>query len=334
MKMTKEIYGQFLLNSQINYTCTYLSEHLEEITHDNVQYFLRTTKLSPRIVWKQVRKEIVLSPRGYVIFDDTVLDKSYSNKINLVRRQYSGNVHGVIKGIGVVNCLYYNPELERHWMIDFRIFAPETDGKSKLQHVLDMLSLLETRKIDYLTVLMDSWYASTEVFKYILGKEKIFYCPLKSNRKVDDSGGKENYKQIQECFWTDRDIAEGKLVKVQKMPMDTYFKLFRVLVTTTRTDYIATNDITQQDTETAKEQSSIRWQVEQLHREEKQITGIQNCQCRLSQSQKNHIAIAALVWNRLKVYAYQTQQSVYKLKRGLLEEYMKNQMKNPTYVFA
>ena len=43
------------------------------------------------------------------MFDDTVLDKDSSFKIELVRKQYSGNAHGLIKGIGVVNCVYVNP---------------------------------------------------------------------------------------------------------------------------------------------------------------------------------------------------------------------------------
>jgi hypothetical protein len=37
---------------------------------------------------------------GYLIFDDTVLDKRYSEDIELTRRQYSGNEHRVIRGIG------------------------------------------------------------------------------------------------------------------------------------------------------------------------------------------------------------------------------------------
>ncbi|MBQ32001.1 MAG: transposase, partial [Deltaproteobacteria bacterium] len=46
------------------------------------------------------------SEAGYVVFDDTVLDKSHSKHIDLVRRQYSGNAKSVIRGIGVVNCVY------------------------------------------------------------------------------------------------------------------------------------------------------------------------------------------------------------------------------------
>jgi hypothetical protein len=49
------------------------------------------------------------------------MDKSHSFKIDGVQKQYSGNAHGIIKGIGVVNLLYYNPKLNRYWLVDFRI---------------------------------------------------------------------------------------------------------------------------------------------------------------------------------------------------------------------
>ncbi len=48
-----------------------------------------------------VRKELVLSEDGYILFDDTVLDKNHSFAIELVRRQWSGNAKKVIKGIGL-----------------------------------------------------------------------------------------------------------------------------------------------------------------------------------------------------------------------------------------
>lgn len=334
MKVTLDLYGQFLLSSQINYTCTFLADHLEGLTHDNVQYFLRSKRFSPRQIWQRLKHEIVLSSKGYIIFDDTVLDKSHSHKIELVRLQYSGNAHGLIKGIGIVNCVYFNPDTEQFWLMDYRIFSPDTDGKTKLNHVSDMLESLKKRNISYLYLLMDSWYATSDLFKYAIKEQKIFYCPIKSNRKIDDSGGKEPYKQAFETSFTNEEVKSGKLIKVFKMPMDTYFKLFRVLVSTTRTDYIITNDIAQNSTEAAEEKSSFRWKVEQLHREEKQITGIQNCQCRLQRSQRNHIAIASLVWISFKKIAYQTKQTVYSLKNSLLDDYLIQQMKHASITFA
>jgi hypothetical protein len=38
--------------------------------------------------------------------------------------------------------------------------------------------------------------------------------------------------------------------------------------------------------------------VEQVHRELKQTKGIERCQCRKGQSQRNHIACCILVWHR------------------------------------
>jgi len=105
--------------------------------------------VAPRQLWQQVRAEVVLSARGYVVFDDTVLDKHHSRRVELVRRQYSGNAHGIIVGIGLVNCLYINPETEQFWLIDYRLFAPQTDGKIKLDHVTDMLTQLDPRGITY-----------------------------------------------------------------------------------------------------------------------------------------------------------------------------------------
>jgi hypothetical protein len=334
LKATLELYGQFLLSSQINYTCTYLAEHFEPLTHDNVQYFLKSSHFSPRHIWQRIKKEIILSPRGYIIFDDTVLDKSHSHKIELVRRQYSGNAHGLVKGIGVVNCVYYNPDTDQYWLVDYRIFAPEHDGKTKLDHVTEMLESLKRRNISYLYLLMDSWYATNDLFKYAIKEQKLFYCPIKSNRKVDDSGGKQPYRQAFDTSFTDEEVKSGKVVKVFKMPMDTLFKLFRVLVSTTRTDYIITNDMAQNSTDAAEKESSIRWKVEQLHREEKQLTGIENCQCRLQRSQRNHIAIASMVWLTFKKVAYQTQKSVYNLKKSLLDEYMIQQLNQSTISFA
>lgn len=155
-----------------------------------------------------------------------------------------------------------------------------------------------------------------------------------TRRKVDDTGGQQPYQPVSYLSWWAQDVKEGKRIKVHKMPQDTYFKLFRVLVSPHRTDYIVTNDLTQQDTEAAEEKSGIRWRVEQFHREDKQITGVECCQCRLARSQRNHIALAALTWVRFKQLAYQTKKTVYQLKQGLLDDYMRQQLVKPTLAFA
>lgn len=334
MKVTAQLYGQFLVGSQVNYTGTYLADHLDGLTHDNVRYFLKTKRFTPRQLWQQVRPQVVLSPRGYVLFDDTVLDKHHSRRIELVRRQYSGNAHGVIAGIGLVNCVYVNPETNQFWLIDYRLFAPDDDGKTKLDHVADMLAQLAPRGIPYRTVLMDSWYATTKLFKWLLEAGKTFYCPLKNNRLVDDSDDQQPYQPVGCLCWSNEEVVQGKVLKVKGMPKDCKLKLFRVLVSTHRTDYLVTNEAEPCDTAAAEQESSVRWTIEQFHRELKQLTGVQACQCRLARSQRNHIALAVRAWTCLKQAAYHTKKTVYQLKQGFLDEYMRHELRQPTLAFA
>ncbi len=128
------------MSSQVNYTGTYLTDHLDGLTHDNVRCFLKTKRFTPRQRWPQVRPEVVLSTRGYVLSGDAVPDKHHSRRIELVRRQYSGNAHGVRAGTGPVTCVYANPETDQFWLIAYRHFAPDVDGKTKLAHVAEMLA--------------------------------------------------------------------------------------------------------------------------------------------------------------------------------------------------
>ena len=56
----------------------------------------------------------------------------------------------------------------------------------------------------------------------------------------------------------------------------------------------------------------------------------EKCQCRLARIVRNHIGCAFLVWIRLAQVAQQTSQSIYQVKYGLLTQYLKQQLKNPT----
>lgn len=239
MKTTRQLYCQYLISSQINYTCTNLAEHFENLDHNSIYRYLKTEKLTPRVLWEKVRDHIIYSAAGAIIFDDTVLDKSYSFAIEGVRRQYSGNEHAIIKGIGLVTCVYYNPEIDRFWVLDYRLFDPERDGKSKLDHVSEMLDSLEFRAARFQFVLMDSWYATVSLMTRLIKQEKIFYCPLKKNRLVDDSNGEKSYTAVENLSWTTDEIQHGKIVKVNKFAAATHLKMFRVTVSTNRTDYIA-----------------------------------------------------------------------------------------------
>lgn len=335
MKTTRQIYCQYLLSTQTNYTCTNLSEHIDGLDENSIYRFLTNIKLKPSLIWEKAKGAIQLSNYGYIIFDDTVIDKNTSFKIDGVRKQYSGNAHGIIKGIGVVTCLYYNPEVDRYWLIDYRVFDPDKDGKSKLVHVQDMLKLIQFRQIIYSTVLMDSWYATTAMMMLIdKTYGKTYYCPIKTNRLVDDSGEEKRYfKQIQELSWNKKELREGKIIKIRGFANTYLHKLFRVIISTDKIEYIITNDLTQDSTDDTQKESAIRWKIEQLHREVKQNTGADKCQCRNNRSQRNHICCALLVWHCLSQKAREIKSNIYQVKKSLLDDYLIQELRNPRVVF-
>jgi len=329
-KVTRLDYCQFLLVSQSNYTLTYFADHHPRFSHDAVKRYLETEKLTGRMVWEQVRGQVVRSANGYLAFDDTVLDHNSAAKIELVRRQYSGNAHAVIKGIGVVTCVYINPELDQFWIIDYRIYAPAHDGKSKLDHVREMLTNAHLDKqLPFRGVLMDSWYAERKLMLHIERLNKVYYCPLKVNRQVDETGGECGYQRVDSLTWTDDAAQHGKTVHLKDFPKGHQVKLFRLVLSSQRTDYIVTNDLAQDSTQAVQEVCGLRWKIEQFHRETKQTTGIEGCQCRLARIQRNHIACAILVWVRLKQVAHDTATTIYQLKHGLLDDYLRAQLRSP-----
>ena len=117
-RFTRLDYCQFLISAQVNYALTHFAEHAKKWSHDTINRYLRGQKITPRLVWEKVQDQLKPCDEGYLLFDDTVLDKRHARQIETVRRQWSGNAHGVIRGIGVVNCVYVNPETDQFWVID------------------------------------------------------------------------------------------------------------------------------------------------------------------------------------------------------------------------
>ena len=92
---------------------------------------------------------------------------------------------------------------------------------------------------------MDSWYATQRLMALIDNLGKIYYCPLKSNRLVDDTGGIEKYKKAQDLNWNETEKFSGKRIKIKGFPRDKKVKIFWVTVSAKRTEYIVTNNLNQ-----------------------------------------------------------------------------------------
>jgi hypothetical protein len=218
---------------------------------------------------------------GVIVADETVLNKSRRQKIELVRWQYSGTEHDTVRGIGLLNFLWVH---EGHEVcpMDFRIWEPQEDGYTKNDHFREMLKAAKRREVKPEAVIADSWYSSLNNVKCIRDFGWIWVMGLKKNRIVNRGENLENL-----------DIPdEGLRVHLRGYG---WIYVFRFVASNGRTDYYGTNmeSPTRQEVETLMRK---RWEIEVFHRELKQTCGLQHCQSRTGRAQRNHVGFSVLSW--------------------------------------
>ena len=116
-------------------------------------------------------------------------------------------------------------------LIDYRIYDPDNDGKTKLEHAQDMLiNAVHHKQLSFQSVLMDTWYATKKIMLLIESLNKQYYCPLKNNRQVDDSVNLQSYQRVDSLEWSNEELDQGKAIKIKGFPKQHKVKLFRVAV--------------------------------------------------------------------------------------------------------
>ncbi len=326
--ITKKQYVEYLLSTPKNCTCTYLAEHLEGVSHDVVNDLLRHRRFMPREVWRLVKDRIEDSRDAFLIVDDSVHDKRYSRFIELVRAQYSGNEHRVVSGIGVVSLVHSSGKDRDFYPIDYRVYAPEVDGKTKNDHLQEMfVKAIDQKHLKARTIVFDAWYASAANLKLIHRRKWTFFTTLKSNRLVS-LRKEQGYIHLAEIDWTPERLSQGIVVKLKEVPFKV--RLFKLVAPDGDIDWVITNDLDETVTaQVAEDTSDVRWQVEELHRGLKQLTGSERCQCRVGRAQRNHLACCYHAWISLKVKAKELGQTMYELRSSLFSAYLRAELPHP-----
>jgi len=324
--ITKRTYVEYLISTPVNYTCSNLAKHLEEVSHDAVTDYLGRDQLKARHVWELARQLIKDSPNAYLIVDDSVQDKRHSRQIELVKHQYSGNEHEVVRGMGVVNLVHSDGQ--NYYPIDYRIYAPDADGKTQNDHFREMLlNAFHEKQLQAHTLLFDTWYASEDNLKLIHRMNKVFVTHLKANRLVSlrPKGG---YMAMEDLEWSHLDLQNDIGVKLKKIPF--LVRLFKIVATNGDIDWVITNDRSSTiKAQVVQDADDVRWQIEQLHCELKQLTGSEKCECRLQRSQRNHLACCYHAWFSLKVKAEELGKTLYAIKHDLLYEFLRAELRDP-----
>ena len=114
MKDRLDLYSDFLLASFSLATATGLSKLLDgEISHDAITRLLRENDFGSRELWKKV-KSIVRQyegPEAVLIFDDTIIEKPYTDENELICWHWDHSKERSVKGIGLLSSFYHSNEL-------------------------------------------------------------------------------------------------------------------------------------------------------------------------------------------------------------------------------
>ncbi|KAA1015112.1 hypothetical protein FVF58_04095 [Paraburkholderia panacisoli] len=228
----------------------------------------------------------------------------------------------------VVELVAASPLTQEHWVIDYRIYDPDSDGKTKLDHVREMLTnLVHHKRVPFRRVLMDTWYAARELMLFIESLPKIYYsfCPRRANRQVHDSGATSPYQRIDSREWDVGALAHGKTIKIKVFPKHHKVKLFRVEGSTHRTDHL-----TQDSSLATHNACGLRWKIEQFHREAKQLTGIERSNVAKPASSAITLPAPYSCGFGLLRDCQTDLSDSHQVKHQILDDFLRQQLKNPS----
>ena len=57
----------------------------------------------------------------------------HNDNIVVMNIKYLRSISCEFRGIGIVNCIYFNPQNKQLWIIDSSIYDPDTDKKTKIE---------------------------------------------------------------------------------------------------------------------------------------------------------------------------------------------------------
>lgn len=285
-------YSKALLQAPWRFTLVYLSS-LSATSHD----FL-TRGLQKKYSWKQLL-EIFLSNQllaeGYLIIDETDIDKSFAEKIQGLSWIFSHRKNKYIYGYHVVVIAWTNTKVTIP--LAWKIYRKDS-GKTKIDLAMELITYcLFTLKIQPHAWLFDSFYASERLLKYLIQHHQVFHSQLPKNRTLDHIALKEVSQG--RPYWTKGGVIKGS-IKVQ--------------VARNRRKYYVTNKIGIARKEQLQAYK-IRWKIEEIFRFVKQELGFERCQTRSIQGQNNHFGICFLLYAQLQDIAAKTQMTDYCIKQ-------------------
>lgn len=319
-KVTDNDYIQFLIAAQRVYTCTEAEKVSPQgAAHDAYTRLLSRRPIDHEALWLEAEPMIEKDNGGVLILDDSTLDKPYAKHMDLAHRQWSGKHRQVVQGINITSLVWSNGT--SIIPTDCRIYDKPVDNLNKNEHARAMLRIAHKRGIQPQMVMFDSWYSSLENLKLLRNLGMPWLCRLKSNRNVNPEGkGKVALSTLEIP-------KEGCCVHLKGYG---YVKVFKVVDGGGKVSFWSTSNTELMLTEFVV-YAQQAWDIETYHRGIKQCTGIEKCQARKGQSQRNHILFSLRAFLRLEYQRVQQGRSWYDAKHDIVREAIFSYLAKPFY---
>jgi putative transposase len=241
------------------------------------------------------------SKKGYLLIDDTVIEKPHSSKLEGASWVYSSSHGKCIFGYHLVILAWTDGK--KKVIVDQKMYIK--GGKSKIDLALDMLSYARNKlKLKPKYVLFDSWYSSKKILRRVSDYGWYFVTRIKKNRKFG-SDKLTTYKI--NPYWIAKDSLNCGL---------------RVLVVRNGKKYFCTNLLSLGKKELL-EIYRIRQTIEEINKLLK-FCGLNDCQARKIKAYNQHVQCTIIAFTLLEHESRRLGQSIYSLKKGnsLTERYV------------
>jgi hypothetical protein len=315
-------YINFLVAAQCDVSCVKAAECFSTngavISHDSLNRFLTRQSLPPETLWCEV-EPFVERRNGWLIVDDTVLDKVYSQKMGLTYFQWSGNHHKVIKGIGLITLVWTDGT--NTFPIDYRIYDKDGDKLSKNDHLRSMLQTANDRGFVPYFVMFDSWYSCNKNLKFIRRLGWRFFTRIKKNRQVNPD--RTGNVPVSSLVIPD----DGIVVHMKEYG---FVKVFHSKNKAGRDRYWITNCF-EVDYMGRKNLQAICWAIENYHRALKELCGVDKCKIRNELGQRSHINCSLRAYVRLEVVHKEQNISIYSAKWDIIRDTIGAYVQEPKY---
>lgn len=125
--------------------------------------------------------------KGVLAVDDTACAKPYSEKTQGAKYQYCSSLGREEKcNVAVASCFVSNI---KHFPVDFKSYLPwdttkPEEFKSKLDLAKELIDDAITKEIPFSSVVVDSWYTSTDLIEFVSSKKLPLVAEVKINRSI------------------------------------------------------------------------------------------------------------------------------------------------------